>query len=416
MFRNIVQSLITKGLVAGINFFILLVSSRYLGMSSRGEISILILNISVIQIINEIFTGYSLVYFIPKYNLKKIFIFGLVYTLLACSLSNGVFYVLGKQLHRFEWLSYVTSLIIILNTFNCVILLGKEKIKLYNYLNVVQPFILLAGIVFSIFALKIFTFEAFIFPLLLSFILAYFISLIATLNIVFSAVRIKEFRLKAILGNGFVCQLAILMHLFCNRLSYYLLPDTADVGLYSNASSLIESVLIIANGIAPILLARVANEGNTEHSVNATLSLSKISFLLSGVCVLVLAFIPDDFFILILGKEFECIKYYMLLYSPGILMVSFFSVMSNYFSAIGKLKTVLVCNSFGFVASVILAPILIKHFNIEGAALTANIAYLFVIIAVAVSFFRFNKLDANKLFVLTEDIIFLKKMIGWEKK
>src|SRR3954469_3977035 len=129
MFKNILHSLFTKGLVAVINFFILIVSSRYLGVSSRGEIAIFILNISIIQIVNEVYTGYSLAYFIPKFNLKKIYILGIVYTLIFCSLSNVVVVFINRQVAGYEWLGYIVSLLIIINTFNCVLILGKEKVK-----------------------------------------------------------------------------------------------------------------------------------------------------------------------------------------------------------------------------------------------------------------------------------------------
>ena len=184
MFKNIVHSLVTKGLVAIINFIILIFSSKYLGVSSRGEISILILNIAIIQIINEIFTGYSLVYFIPNYNLKKLFVTGILYTLVACSLSNSIFFLIKKQLPNYEWASYVISLIIILNTFNCVIILGKEKIKLYNFLNVIQPVLLLIGLIINISVMKNYTFTDFFYPLFISFVVAFIISLIATVKLI----------------------------------------------------------------------------------------------------------------------------------------------------------------------------------------------------------------------------------------
>ena len=40
-----------------INFLILIISSRYLGVSSRGDIGLFILNISIVQIISGIYTG-----------------------------------------------------------------------------------------------------------------------------------------------------------------------------------------------------------------------------------------------------------------------------------------------------------------------------------------------------------------------
>jgi len=415
MFKNILHSLFTKGLVAVINFFILIVSSRYLGVSSRGEISIFILNIAIIQIINEVYTGYSLVYFIPKFDLKKLYIFGIIYTLIFCSLSNVIVVFLNKQVPGYGWLGYIVSLLIIVNTFNCVLILGKEKVKLYNFLNLIQPLLLLLGLAFSLIVLKEFTFNAYIFPLLFSFVVAFIFSSFIVLNFDFKLSDKKEFNLNPIIINGLLCQAAVLMHIFCNRYSYYLLPGSAKVGLYSSASSLIESVLIIANGISPVLLARVANTGNTVRASEMTLSLSKASLLFSFCAVAIIFLLPEDFFIYLLGNGYIGIKHLMMLYSPGILMVSFFGIISNYFSALGKLKLIVFCNSFGFVITLIAAPYLIKKYDIDGAAYTVNIAYLAVAIAIGVAFFITNKLKIIRLLSFKNDIKNLKGLITTDK-
>lgn len=412
MFKNILHSLFTKGLVAVINFFILIVSSRYLGVSSRGEISIFILNIAIIQIINEIYTGYSLVYFIPKFNIKKLYILGLVYTLIFCSLSNIVVVFLDKQVPGYGWLGYIVSLLIIINTFNCVLILGKEKVKVYNFLNLIQPLLLLIGLGFSLLVIKEFTFNAYIFPLLFSFVVAFLFSTFVVLNFDLKSSSQKTFDFKPILINGLLCQAAVLMHIFCNRYSYYLLPSTAKVGLYSSASSLIESVLIIANGISPVLLARVANTGNTLKSSEMTLSLSKASLVFSFFAVMIIFLLPEDFFLYLLGNGYAGIKRLMILYSPGILMVSFFGIISNYFSALGKLKLIVFCNSFGFVISLIAAPILIKKYDMDGAAYTVNLAYMAVALAIGVAFFVTNRLSLTRLLSFKNDVKNLKGLIA----
>ncbi len=411
MFKNIVHSLVTKGLVAVINFIILIFSSKYLGFSSRGEISILILNIAIIQIINEVFTGYSLVYFIPNYNLKRLFITGLVYTLIACSLSNSVFYMINIQLPNYEWLSYFVSLLIILNTFNCVIILGKEKIKLYNFLNIIQPVILLMGLIISTALLKNYTFSAYFFPMLISFSVAFVISMVSTLQLILKSKVTLNYSNKPIFINGFFCQLAVLMHIACNRYSYYLLPNSNEVGLYSSASSLIESILIISNGISPVLLSKIANQGNTTQNQQITLSLSKVSFVLSVIGIGVIAILPNRFFIFMLGNDSTYIKYYMLLYAPGIIMLSFSGIISHYFSALGKLKTIVLCNSFGFLVTISLAPLLIKKYNIVGAAIIANIAYALNCIVLVIVFFKSNKLSFLQLINIKNDVINLKQLV-----
>ncbi len=412
MFRNILQSLFTKGFVAIINFFLLIISARYLGASSRGEISILVLNITIIQIINEVYTGYSLIYFIPKYDLKKIFITGIGYTFLATSFGNSIFSILHRQLPGNEWLSYLISLIVILNTFNCVIILGKEKITLYNFLSFLQPGLLLLGLIFSIFVLHNYTIEAYLWPMLISFFISFLISFAAAIKLIGVSVKTNLCEHRSIFIYGFICQMGVLMYILCNRYSYYLLPDNAKVGLYALSSSLIESVLIISNGISPVLLARVANQGNTEKSAEMTQTLSKASVLFSFLAIVIIFLLPESFFVYILGDGFVGTKNLMLLYAPGILMISFFGIISNYFSAIGKLKLVLVCNSFGFIATLILAPYFVNKYGIEGAAYSANISYLIIAIAIYFGFFITNKLTLKRVLSFKQDYKNLKELVS----
>jgi O-antigen/teichoic acid export membrane protein len=416
MFRNILQSVFTKGFVAVINFLILIISARYLGVESRGEINILVINITVIQILCEVYTGYSLIYFIPKYDLKKIFLTGIGFTFLACALGNTIFFFLQKQLPGQEWLSAFISLLVILNTFNCVLILGKEKIGLYNFLSLLQPLLLFLGLLFSIFVLRNYTLASFLWPMLFSFVLSFLISFGAALKIVALRTKNLEYQHKPIFAYGLICQLGVLMYIMSNKYSYYLLPTKNEVGLYGTASSLIESILIIANGISPVLLAKVVNSGNTQKNIQLTLALSKASFFFSTIAVAVLFILPNTVFVSILGEGYSDVKYYMLFYAPGILIMSFISIINNYFSAVGQLKKVLLSNSFGFVSTLILSPILIRHFGIKGAALTADISYAITAIFISVLFFKGNAIPFSDLLSIKKDLQDIKALISKKRK
>lgn len=412
MFKSLVYSLITRGTVALINFFILVISSRYLGVSSRGEISIFILNITIIQVINEVYTGYSIVHFIPKYDLRKIAAYGFCYSVLFCSLSNLIVCFLNKQVAGNEWLGYLVSLLVILNTFNCVIILGRENIRIYNLLSFLQPLLLLLGIGFYIFVLQKYTFESYIYPLLVSFIIAFFISLYTVSVSLKKHTSISTFELRPILASGFVFQSATLMFIFVNRYSYYLLPDIANVGLYSSASALMESALIVVNGISPVLLARVANLGNNSRSVDMTLALGKVGFVFTLLTILLLVFLPDSFFVLVLGEGFSGIRDLMIIYAPGVLMVSLFSAIGSYFSATNRQRIVLMSYGLGFISTLILAPLLISRYKVAGAAYNANIAYLLITVAMCSCFIVANKLGVKRFFSFRVDYSNLKQLLG----
>lgn len=375
MIKNIIQTLFTKGFVAIINFLILILSAKYLGVSTRGEISLFVLNIANIQIINEIYTGYSLVYFVPKFNLKRILMNGIIWTLISTSLSNLVFYLLNKEIPGFEMDMYFLSLLIILNTFNMVNLLAKEKVKAYNLLSMLQPFLLLSGILFYVLFKKDYTFNAYVTPLYFSFSIAFVLSFVSVLKLVKEKDDKKEFSLRPILENGFFCQLAGWFHLLANRFSLYFFSTSALVGLYSAASSLIESVWIISTGISPIVLSKISNTGDTPFNRSIILTLAKASLILSVLAVLVVYFLPNGLFTYLLGKDFSSVKGVMLWIAPGILFISFSTIISHYFSGLGNLKFIAFSNFTGFVITLLLAPFLIGIYGPKGAAIVANCSY-----------------------------------------
>jgi len=409
MIKNIIQTLFTKGFVAIINFLILIVSAKFLGVETRGEISLFILNIANIQIINEIYTGYSLVYFVPKFNLKKIFINGIIWTVIATSLSNLVFYLLDKEIPGFELDMYLLSFLIILNTFNMVNLLAKEKVKLFNFLSVLQPALLLIGVLFYTLLLNDFTLKAYIIPLYISFTVSFLISFLAVLKLVNEPQENDTFSLKSILENGFFCQLAGWFHVLANRFSWYFFSTSALLGLYSAASSLIEAVWIISTGISPIVLSKISNTGDTEFNRNITLTLAKTSFVLSCLAVLVIYFLPQELFLYALGKDFSNIKSIMLWIAPGILCISFSTIISHFFSGLGKLKFIAFCNFTGFVITLVLAPFLIKQFGLKGAAIVANCSYFVSSLMLFTGFVLHSKVKFLGFFNLKKDLSNIKQ-------
>lgn len=411
MFKNIVYSFITRGSVGLINFLILIVSSRYLGVSSRGEISIFLLNIAVIQVVNEVYTGYSLVHFVPRFNFRKLFVSGLIYSFIFVSVCNFLVVLLGKQITGYEWLGYLVSLLVILNTYNCVIVLAKEDIKMFNFLSFVQPLFLLVGLSISIFGLKIYTFDAYVYPLLFSFVVALFISSSRIPAYLKHKQKNLTFNWRSIVVKGVMFQASALMYIFANRYSYYLLPERASVGLYSSASSLTESILIITGAIAPVLLSRVANESDNKISTEMTLVLAKLSFLFSLLAITLLILIPDHFFTTILGSGFAGIKSIMLLYAPGVMTVSFFNVIVNYFSARGMQRIILLCYGAGFVFTLVAAPSLVKYYDIRGAAFTANISYFIMAACICPLFIYRSDFSLKRLLSLKEDVKLLRELI-----
>ena len=415
MLKNIISTLFTKGFVAMVNLAILLVSSKQLGSDVRGQVSLLILNIAILQIINEIYTGYALVYFIPKFSLKKTYIGGIIWTI-ACTIVCAIIMVLlfvwfdtGIKEH---WIHLVIlSFIIILHSFHMVILLAKEKIKAYNFLNFLQPTVLFTALVIAFFVFGIKTANSYIVGLYVSFLLAIILSSIQVFKVFKNQHNYNQniFEPAKILKNGFYNQLANLCHMLSNRYNFYLLGNTILVGIYSSSTSLIESIWIISGSVSPIILTYIANSKDSTNNARITFLLAKVCFLLSFLCVIVLYFIPRDFFVFLLGEDFIHVKTVMLYLSPGILLISFATIISHYFAGLGKQKILVTANAFGLLATICTSHYFVSRYQLLGACYSTIISYFVASTILVIVFMKENKFNLLDLLSFKKDFNLLKR-------
>lgn len=405
MLKNLISSLFSKIFIALTLLATLLIQTRQLGSEVVGQVSLLILNIAIIQTISEIYTGSAIVYFIPKYNLRKIYSNGLLWTLTCIVLINTFFYLLEIGIKDLWLHVFVLSFVSSLNAFHAVILLAKEKITTYNFLLFFQPFILFVCLSTCILMLEINTVYAFIYSAYTSYSISFLISSYHITKLINAENQIKAaIDTLSILKNGLVNQLGNLAHTLSNRYNYYLIAGNALVGIYASATSLIESVWILSGSISPIVLTYIANQKNEQHNSKITLVLSKISFLLSMFCVFILLIIPDTYFNLIIGKDFEGTKSIMLLLAPGVLAISFSSIISHYFSGMGKQKILLLANSSGLAVTLCTSYYFILNYGLKGACYAASTAYTVQALVLIIIFIKLNQFSWLDLFRLKSDI------------
>jgi O-antigen/teichoic acid export membrane protein len=409
MLQRILYSFLSKGTVALISFLVLLLSARYLGVRTRGEISIFLLNIALVQIVTEIYTGYSLVHFIPKYNNKKILGYGVFLILsfsLCCSLVLPQFFLLPpvSSVSYFNILSLVLT-----HTFFCVILLGKGQLKTFNLLSLLQPSWLLVLLAIQLFYSHLFTFDAYFQSICLSFIFSLPLSAAFALRHVSGIENEKEFQIIPVLGKGLFFQGTTLMIMFINRYNYYLLDETARVGLYATGCALMESLLLIANAATPVLLSKLS-----MHSANAPSFLRLIRFCLLFVLIpyIILWCVPEGVFIWLVGSGYIGIRAIMLAYGPSVIFQSACVLLGNYFVAKGLQKEVLKAYVLPFILVLIAAPIAIHYFGYMGAAFCAGFAFLLVFFSLYKRFCMLEGLSMKAFFLKfewTNELHFLKK-------
>ncbi len=405
MIRNLITAFFTRGFVALCNLAILLITSRHLGSSILGEVSLLILNITVIQTLLDIYTGPALVHFIPRSNIRRIYNTGFIWIVFGTILLNAVLYFMGTGTHEIWYHVFLLSFLATLHAFHLVMILAREKIRIYNFLVLLQPAVLLTVLSLNIFVLKIHSLNSNIVAMYAAWGISVLISSFILARVLSNAeTTMGAASFLKILRNGAVNQLGNLAHILSNRYNYYILGAAALVGVYSAGTSLIESAWIISASISPIVLTFVANRSDSMAGKTVTFLLAKVCFVVSFLVVGVLLLVPQDLFVFVLGEEFREVKEIMLYLSPGVLCISFSSIISHYFSGLGQQRVMLWANCSGLMVTLCTSYFFITRFGIAGACYTASLAYFMQSLVLTIMFMKQNSLGMRSLFSLWKEL------------
>jgi O-antigen/teichoic acid export membrane protein len=213
---------------------------------------------------------------------------------------------------------------------------------------------------------------------------------------------------------GFQNQLAHIFQLLSFRISYFFLQrdcGETEVGIYSNAVSVIESIWMISTSISLWQYAKISNSTDVNYTKKITEQLTKYGLLTAFVALLVLLLIPAGFYAWLYGKEFRGLNELMWYLAPGIWVFNYALIIGHYFSGHGKYYVNAIASGIGLVVTCASAYYFIPTLKIQGAALSASISY-FVTSLVVILYFR--KEGAN--FVVFPSIRELKTTIGQLKK
>ena len=412
MVRKIISTFFSKFTSAGISFLLLLITARFLGTEIRGEISLFVLGLAIIQTINEIVCGPALVYIIPQSDIRSITKLVYVWVFMATGITVGVLYLFG--LLNTNWLPHISLLALLMafTSFHQQALLAGEKITAYNILSLIPPLLLITSICFFIFYLQKKSFNSYLYCVYISQIPAFLIGVFYLKNL--WKLPGKEYsasHAKILLKNGLFNQVANIAHLFSNRINYYLLGAFAVVGVYSTGVSVIESVWIISQSVAVILLSRIVNSNDKQQSQQTSLQLARVCSLLSFMGILVLCCLPLRFYEWVLGQQYSEIKPVLVLLGPGILCISFSTILCNYFAGTGKNFIITLANFSGFIITFIAAIFLIPGYGMKGAAVATSISYFCSSLFLLIVFKNETGLKLKEFIPGTRDLIFMQQQL-----
>lgn len=401
----------TRFFSAILNLLITIVISRFLGPEGKGQQGIIIATIAYILVFSNLMGGGTIVYLVPRYAYYLIMLPAYLWSVLTSLVFLIIFGYTSLIAQEFILNICILSVINAFTSINSTILIGKEKIKASNFIALIQPLVIIISLVVFFFILKQKTIQSYFISLYFAFSISLLISLIYMIRFCtpfrFSGLRTYFGIIREMIKFGLLNQLAHIFQLLSFRMSYYWLEKTlseSEVGIYSNGTSLIESIWLISRSISLVQYARIANTTDKPYAQNLTLNLAKAGLILSFALLLVMVFLPPSFYIFIYGEGFGEISYVIRSLAPGVLFFNIALIVGHYFSGIGKYHINTISSFAGLVVSIALFTWMIPSMGIIGAGIATSISYTVTSLIVFFIFIKESKLQAQTFLPRKADI------------
>ncbi len=407
MLKSILGTTGSKILIAILGFTSMILNTRTLGAEGFGITGLITIAITIILLVNSFVGGTALVYWASRTNLYIILIQSYAWAFLVCTVFVGLVGFLDMVPPEYNMHVVALALIFSLASVNLNILLGKQKIRNYNTITVLQTFTQLLALLFFYKVLGMNNVMAFIYSLYLAYGLTFILSFSSIAGMI---ERTSFSGWKTVLSNvfrfGAIIQVSYFIAMLNYRLSYYIIKQflgVTGVGLYHAPNQLAEGTWVIGRSIATVQYSTVSNTTDKEYARRFSLNLLKLTFVVTFLVLACMLSIPDSWY-LFLGKDFTETRMVIFSLSIGIIMNACSMMFSHYFSGIGKPQYNFFSALTGLVFTLSFGYWLIPEYGIIGAGITASISYTASTIYLVILFFWYTKANYRELLISRSDV------------
>jgi O-antigen/teichoic acid export membrane protein len=376
--KTTILTILTKFLILLANFALVVFSTRVWGSGGRGEIALVIANISIITILSNVICGSTIAFHSPRFQREF---------LLTVSFSGAVLISFAGALvlswifgFRYFMTLFIIALLMSFSTAVSSYWLGKNNINNYNLLNLLNSLFILGSLAVLYFLFHLTTLD--------TYFLAYIFGIGIVVIIGISGLLVKDpikkpeissAGLKSIFTYGINNEFNYFIQFLNYRLSYYFIAfllGLGTLGIFSIVVSISEAVWIISQSMSAIHFSNVINSGDRLKDRHETIIFARQSFLTSSLLLGIAVLVPGSVYQLVFGIEFGDIRKFILYLAPGIIAIAVSNLYGHYFAGIGKLKILRNKSLIGLVASLVLLPLLIKKYQLTGACISLNVSYI----------------------------------------
>jgi O-antigen/teichoic acid export membrane protein len=411
MLKKIIGTAGSRIIIAMITFAIVVINARMLGKEGVGEIALIVLGITIILLISNLASG-GLVYLIPRYNSFKLIVPSFAWAFLSS--IAGAYLLSYFKLIPVEYTQHVLFLGLIqsLGGINLTFLLGKEKIKQYNIISVLQFVVLVVSLTLLIYVFDRVEVLSYVFALYAAYSITFILSFLAIRRFIritdfggFDMVLIQMFKF------GSYVQVANLLQLMNYRLGYYIIErylGKASLGIFDTGNKVSEGLWLVGKSVAMVQYSKISNNDNPEYASALTIRFLKFVFVITFFMLIILLLLPDSFFMFVFGKDFTGLNKVVQSLALGILSMSVSMILSHFFSGTGRHYHNTISSGIGLVLTLVFGFTLIPNMGIIGAGITASISYFFSALYQLIIFIRITKTGFYNLLIRKEDFSFLK--------
>ncbi|NOU46940.1 MAG: oligosaccharide flippase family protein [Bacteroidales bacterium] len=387
MLRKILATSGTRIMNAVSSLIVLWIATNALGSEAWGTAGIILLDISLVLLVVELVTGSAIVFHSSKENFTSLLLLSAIWTVFIIGIFALLFFIVSYFPHLYSLMIpegygkhiLILSLINGFYGFNLNALLGREKLKSFNSLFVLQFTLLLITMAASVYIFEVRDERAFVLALYVSYSIPAIIGWILMVPLLekpsFFNLRIIFRRL---FNFGSMTQLSSIAHLINKRMSFYVIKQylgLAPLGVYNSGIQLTEGLRLIGQSISLVQFSSLSNSNSDEYARVLSIQLLKFSVLLTSLALLVLIAVPKEVFETIFSKDFGDIKIVIISLAPGVVFLAANTIFSHYFSGTGQPKYNLYASLVGLIVTIPAVFLLIPAFHLVGAGISASLAY-----------------------------------------
>lgn len=376
--RNTTFTIGSKFIILITNFLLVIFSTHIWGSEGRGEIALLLANVSVIAIFSNIFCGSTVSFHAMRFQREFLLITAFTGALIVSAAGSALFSLFFG--FRYFLPLFFISLLLSLTTAISAYWLGKNKIKNYNSTTILIPVAILGALIIIYFLLQkpdINTyFQAYYFGTGIAFLIG-ISGILAVEKIKVPQIKLGE--IKSILKYGVSNEFNYLIQFLNYRLAYYFIAKTlglSELGIFSIVISVSEAVWIISRSFSVIHYSNVIHSEDKLKNQSETNQYARQSLVISLLILLVSVFIPQSVYGYIFGEEFVDVGKYVIYLIPGVLAIAVSNLYGHYFAGIGKLNIVRNKSLIGLGMTIVLLPLLMYEYQLTGVCIALNASYI----------------------------------------